>query len=426
MEWVVAFLERTVEENADDSMAHCALAIMQFRAGEFENAKKSMDRSKSGDASLTRTTSGKFQLLLAINAEDGATATALFEALLGACQRQSTSFALRKSYCEWMGEIIGVLDSEEAQPPIDLELLSKAKKSLLGMAETKLSLAFENQYSLSRAKAEETQKTLQRYAELGEAGMQELDRSRSNELETLEELLLAAVKESRESSNEAQVAIKGYRQEMAGLREQFRSKELERANNAFPMPIPVNQPFGPPPIPIRDAIYVDPFYIRFVSENINNQSVTRQIQERRDFRDIENERNAIFQTQLSYYQTQLSSYNLQKSLFNQYQKDLAGWKLREDERRRKLTEEQRVLESQIAQIKTQIDALEGMKKDNAGGNIEIRNSIAQLKIEQTSVRKVLNAAKTGKPHLALRPMTIDPWLLTEEKNLLLKMASGKP
>ena len=66
--------------------------------------------------------------------EDGATATKLFQDLLNACQRESTPFELRKSFCEWMGEIIGGLDFPEAQSPIELELLAKAKKSDIRIA----------------------------------------------------------------------------------------------------------------------------------------------------------------------------------------------------------------------------------------------------------------------------------------------------
>ncbi len=421
MEWVVAFLEKRVEENSEDSLANCVLAITQFRTQAFDTAKMSFERANSGDtAKSTRTTNGKFQLLCAINTEDGATATVLFQSLLNACQRESTPLALRKSFCEWMGEVIGVLDSEAAHSPIELELLAKAKKALIGIAETKLSQAFENQYSLSREKADEIKKTLLLYAKVGDAGMKEMDRTMSDELEKLEEILAAAVKESKELSSENQAAVKGLRLEMVGIREQIRRNETDWTKSAPGMPFPVNPPLGTPQIPYRDAIYVDQYYTRTVTENANNQLVTRQIRERRDFRDIEAERNIIYQNQMNLYQTQLNNFNIQLSLFSQYQKNLAEWKRRDEERRNKLTEQRKALEDQNAQVKVKIDALEDSKKGKGSGNTDLRNSIAQLKVEQESIRKVLNAAKSGKPHLALRPITIDPWLLTEEKNLLLK------
>ena len=426
MEWVVAFLEKRVEENSEDSLANCVLAITQFRTQAFDKAKQSFERANSGDtAKSTRATNGKFQLLCAINTEDGATATALFQNLLNACQRESMPLALRKSFCEWMGEVIGVLDSDEAQSPIEVELLAKAKKALLGIAETKLSQAFENQYSLSRAKADEINKVLLQYAEIGDAGIKEMDRTLSDELEKLEEILAAAVKESKELSSENQAAVKSLRLEMVGIREQIRRNETDWTKSAPGMPFPVIPPLGTPQPPYRDAIYVDPYYIRTVTENVNNQLVTRQIRERRDFRDIEAERNIIYQNQMNLYQTQLNNFNIQLSLFSQYQKNLAEWKRRDEDRRNKLTEQRKALEDQYAQVKVKIDALEDFKKDKGSGNIDLRNSIAQLKVEKASVKKVTNAAKTGKPHLALRPITIDPWLLTEEKNLLLKQFSEK-
>ena len=426
LEWVVAFLEKRVEVNSEDSLANCVLAITQFRTQEFDKAKQSFARANSANTAIsTRATNGKFQLLCAVNTEDGATAKTLFQFLLNACQQESTPLALRKSYCEWMGEVIGVLDSDEAQSPIELELLAKAKKALLGIAEIKLSQAFENQYSLSRAKADQIKKILLQYAEIGDAGMQEMERTMSDELEKLEEILAAAVKESKELSSENQAAVKSLRLEMQGIREQIRRIESDWAKNAPGMPLQVFPPIGPPPLPIRGAIYVDQYYIRNITETVNNQQVTRQVRERRDYRDIEAERNVIYQNQMNLYQTQLNNFNIQLSLFNQYQKNLAEWKKRDEERRNKLTEQRKALEDQNAQNKVNLDALEDVKKDKGSGNTDLKHSIAQLKAEQESVRKVLNAAKTGKPHLALRPITIPPWLITEEKNLLLKQFAEK-
>lgn len=427
IEWVVAFLEKRVEENGRDSIANCVLAIAQFRAQDFENALKSIERANAGDkASLTRMTTGKFQLLCAINADDADTATKLFQSLLNACQREATSLALRKSFCEWMGEIIGILDSEEAESPIELELLAKAKKSLVGMAETKLSQAFENQYSHSHARAEEIKKTLHRYAELGDAGMQDLERTLADELEKLEQILAASVKETKELSSENQAAAKSLRQEIVSVREQIRRVEAEWDAITPGIPVPIQPPFGPPIPPNRDAIYVNPITARLITEFINNQPVTRTVLVNRNFFDIDAERNAVFQTQMAHYQNLQSIFNLQSSLFSQYQKNVVEWKKRDEERRKTLSEQRKQLEAQMAQIKVKLDALEGIKKENAGGNAELRSSIVQLKSEQLSVRRVLNAAKKGKPSLALRPITIDAWLIAEEKSRLLKLIADKP
>ena len=154
----------------------------------------------------------------------------------------------------------------------------------------------------------------------------------SDELEKLEEILAAAVKESKELSSENQAAVKGLRLEMVGIREQIRRNETDWTKSAPGMPFPVIPPLGTPQIPYRDAIYVDQYYTRAVTENVNNQLVTRQIRERRDFRDIEAERNIIYQNQMNLYQTQLNNFNIQLSLFSQYQKNLAEWKRRDDER----------------------------------------------------------------------------------------------
>ena len=427
LEWVTAFLEESIEKNSSDSMTNCVLAIAQFRIQEFEKALKSIELANKGDkAKITSATTGKIQLLCAINLEDGATATKLFQGLLNACQRESTPIALRKSFCEWMGEIIGSLDSVEAESPIELELLTRARKSLIGLPETKLSQAFENQYAKSHAKANEIRKVLEKYVDLGDAGMQKLDRTMSDEYEKLDQILSASVKESREMSSENKEVAKRLRLDMANLRDQLRKKESEYSRNGPGMPTPVFPPQSQPIAPNRDAIYVDPYVLRTITEFVNNQQVTRVVQTRRDSRDIEAERNAIYQTQFTQYQSLLNNYNAQLSLSIQYKKDLLEWNKTEVQRRKVLNEERKELESQLAQVKIKLDEIENVKKENAGDNAELRKSVAQLKGELDLVRLVLNAVKTGKPFLALRPKTIDTWLITDEKNRLLKLATDNP
>ena len=192
------------------------------------------------------------------------------------------------------------------------------------------------------------------------------------------------------------------------------------------MPTPVALPLSQPIPPNRDAIYVDPFTVRTINEIVNNQQVTRLVQTRRDFRDIEAERNVIYQTQFTQYQTQVNNYNVQMSLFNQYQKNLTEWKKTEEQRRKGLSNELKELEAQVAQIKGKLDEIENVKKENAGDNADLRKSVAQLKGELDLVHLVLNAAKSGKPFMALRPNSIDPWLITDEKNRLLKLAADNP
>ena len=427
LERVTAFLEQSIEKNRSDSMANCVLAIAQFRMREYEKALRSSELADTGDkAKTTRPSTYKIQLLCAINLEDKAAATKLFQGLLIACQKESTTIALRKSFCEWMGEIIGSLDSAEAESPIELELLTTAKKTLIGLAESKLSQAFENQYAKSHAKANEIRKVLERYTDLGDAGMQELDKTMSEEYEKLEEILDAAVKESREMSSENKEVSKRLRLDMANIRTQLNKKESEYSRNGPGMPTPVFQPQSLPIAPNRGAIFVDQYVVRTITETVNGQQVTRQVQVRRDQRDIESERDAIYQNQLVQHQNQVNNYNAQLSLFNQYQKNLVEWKKTEEQRRKVLNEERKELESQLVQIKSDLEKIETVKKENAGDNADLRRSISQLKGDLDRVRLVSDAAKTGKPFLALRPKTIDTWLITDEKNRLLKLAIDNP
>ncbi len=426
LEWVTAFLEARIALNEKDSFANCVLAMTQFRMRDFPSALKSIERSNAGANSKdTRATSGKLQLLCLINIENAVEATRLFQALLNACQRESVPMDLRKSYCEWMGEIIGTLDSTESQSPIDLELLSKARKSLIGIPELKLSQAFENQYSLAHARSQVILKTLTQHQELGDVGLQEMERNMSVELENLEQILASSVKETKEVTGENQATAKSLKQEIASLREQIRRRDAERASVGPGMPAPVFPPSGQPVLPNRDAIYVNQFFFRYIIETINQQQFTREIQVPRDLRDIEAERSSIYQNQLNLYNAQLANYKVQVSLFSQYQKNLADWNRREEDRRKKLLDERNAFEDKTAQLKLKLDDIEAANKENAGGNSDLRKSIQKLKAELGTVRLVLDAAKLGKPYLALRPTKIDPWLLTEEKNRLLKAYSDK-
>ncbi len=426
MEWVTAFLEERVSENEKDSLANCVLAITHFRKRDFTTALKLFDRANSGNnARDTRSTNGKFQLLCAINTEDGAESTRLFLALLNASQRETSPLDVRKSYCEWMGEIIGTLDSSESKSPIDIELLAKAKKSLLGLPEKSLSRSFENQYSNSHARAQAIITVLTQYEDLGDAAIHDMEKKMSAELESLEKIRVAAVKETKEASSDNLSISKSIKQDIASLREQIRRRDVERASAGPGMPIPVFPPGNPPILPNRDSIYVNPFYIRFITETINNQRITREVQERRDYRDIEAERSAIYQEQMNLYNAQRTNFTLQVSLFSQYQKNLADWNRREEDRRKKLLDERNALEDKIAQSKLKLDEIDAANKENAGGNAELRKSIDKLKKELSIVRLVLDAANLGKPYLAIRPTRIDPWLLTEEKNRLLKVFAEK-
>jgi hypothetical protein len=318
-----------------------------------------------------------------------------------------------------MGEVIGILDFEEAKPPIASEMLTQAKKSLLGGAETKLAQAFSDRYELSHAKAQEIRKALLRFGEIGEAGLQELDNSLSKDIEKSDQALADALKESREISNEKQTALKAMRLELLSIRDQLRKIETESARPGPGMPIPVQPPFGPPPRPIREAIYVEPFYLRLVVEIVEGRRIERHVRERRDFRDIEAERNSVFQSQLIQYQSLMDNYNTQQKIYSQYQKDLAAWRRNEDERRKQLAIQRLELEAISVATKANIDAIENKKKDTSEVT-ELRNQISQWKSEKDAFRNVLEAAKSGNPHRALRPRSLTPLLITEEKNLLLK------
>ena len=426
LNWITAFLEQRVVEVKNDSLAYCTLGIAQFRVGEFERAKASFEKASIGEtAAQVRPTSGKFQLLCAINADDAVRSNQLFQALLDACQRETTSLSLRKSYCEWLGEIIGTLNSDEAKSPIQREALERAKKQLLGLAEVQLSEAFEGQYANAQKRSERLRDALSKLDELGPEDFADLEKTLSGELEKLEQILVASVKESRELNDETEEAARGLRQEIANLRQQIRQIEIDWANATMGMPAPVFAPPGPPLPPRLDLIFVDPVRIRIITEFRNGQIFERQIQERRDFRDMEIERDLIYQTQLATYNTQLVIYNNMLSLFSQYQKNLAEWKKRDTERRNQLTDKRRGLEAEIAQIKLKLDALDGGKKGGPGGNSDLKKGVAQLKLELESVQAVARAGKIGMPHTALRPYQIDPWLLTEERNRLLKLFTGR-
>lgn len=417
---LVAFLEQSIEKDSLDTLAHCGLAIMQFRARAFDAAKLSFEKAGTANASRPiRLTTAKFQLVCAINTEDAELATSLFQSLLNACQRESNPIALRKSYCEWMGEVIGVLDYEEAKSPIASEILTKAKKTLMGMPETKLAQAFSDRYTLSHLKALEIRKALLRYEEIGDAGLQELEKSLANDIEKAEQTLADALKESREISNETQTALKAMRLELLSTRDQLRRIDAESVRPGPGMPIPVQQPLGPPPRPIREAIYVDPFYLRLVVEIVDGRRIERYVRERRDFRDIEAERNNIFQSQMIQYQSLMDSYNIQQANYSQYQKDLAAWRRSEDERRKQLSQQRRDLEGISVATKANMDAIENRKKDTSEVTA-LRNQISLWKSERDSFRNVLEAAKSGNPHQALRPRSLTPLLITDEKNLLLK------
>jgi hypothetical protein len=415
LEWVEAFLERRIQDSQVDSLTYCILGIAQFRSQNFEKALLSFEKANTlSSAELTRSTIAKFQLLCAINTDNQPLANRLFESLVQATQRESTSLPVRKSYCEWMGEIVGTLDHPEAKSPIDADALAKARKAMLGAAEITLSQAFQHQSSLATTRAERIIEILKRYADVGEDGLKEFEKDQSDQLKKLELILAEAAREKREFTDANQAAAKTLKNQIATVREKVREIEREwsRATPGLPIPIAV------PVLPRRELIFVDLFQIRVVTEFINGRRNDFQIQERRPSWDVEAERDAIFQSQMSLY-------NSQSALFGQYQKNLSEWRRLDADRRKELTDNRKQHEGQLAQLRNELDLLENSKRDNAGGNVDVKKAITQLKLEIQSIRDVLNAAALGKPYAALRTHKIDTWLITEEKNRLLRLFQGQ-
>ncbi|MEQ1828703.1 MAG: hypothetical protein ABL921_22260 [Pirellula sp.] len=415
MEWVTAFVEKRLSQFPKDSLAHCMQAIIHFRSQDFEKTLKSIQAANAGDtADLTRSTMAKFQLLCAINTDDQPQSNRLFQALMQASQRESTSMPNRKSFCEWLGEIVGTLDHPDAQSPIDPETLSTAKRNMRAMAEVTLSQAFDHHYELAKARTDRIAQSLNKHTELGDAAFREHAKEQSDQLTKLETIMSESTKEKKEFSDTNLAATKTLKNQVVGLRDQIRGIEREWAIVTPGMPRPI-----PPPIPPRrELIYVDPFQIRIVVEYVEGRRYERQIQERRSTFDMEAERDLI-------YQGQLGLYNSQSTLYQQYQSNLSEWKRQDAGRRKQLAERRTDLENQLAQVRTQLDQLEDDRKDNMGGNSDIKKAITQLKLELQAIQDVMRAADLGKPHLALRTNRVDGWLIAEEKSRLVRLYQGQ-
>ncbi|MFY8200043.1 MAG: hypothetical protein ACOVLE_05205 [Pirellula staleyi] len=415
LEWASSFLEIQIANKPDDSLAYCVLAILQVRMLDFEKALQSLNLASTKEASeFTRSTVGKFKLLCAINTNDKELANKLFKQLLDASQRESISAPVRKSCAEWLGEIIGTLHCEESQSPIAQETLESARRTMVATPEASIANAYEHQYGLARARSEKIRVALNRYLQLGDAAMKELEFAMEMQWMELEKDLSVAVKEKRAFSDENLAAVKALKSQMGVVRERIRDIERQWALPTPGMPAAVAMPI----LPRRELIYVDLFQVRIVTEFINGRRYDYQVQERRPIYDVEAERDSIYQGQMSFYNTQMSFYQ-------QYQKNFAEWSRQDTERRRLLSQQRTEQEKQLTEFRTRLDLLEDIKKENAGGNVDIKKSIAQLKDELQSIRDVLSAAAKGKPHLALRINKLDGWLITEEKNRLLKVFQGQ-
>jgi hypothetical protein len=411
LEWVAAFVEKQLADNPRDSLANCIQSILFYRDQEFAKARDALEASVAGDApELVRSTVAKFQLICALNLDDAETSGRLFRSLMQATQRESTSLPVRKSFSEWLGEIVGTLDFSEAKPPIDAELLAQAKKTMRGMAEISLSQAFEHHYGLAQSRADRIVQALRQWNDLGEEAFRANEKDQADQLSKLEMLLAESTKDKREFSDANLAASKMLKGQLGALRDQMRNidREWAMATPGKPRPVP------PPLLPRRELIFVDPIQIRIVVEYVNGQRIERQIQERRPIWDMEAERDLI-------YQGQISVYSSQNAIYQQYQKALNDWNKQDEERRKKLSDRRMEIEAQMTQLRQQIDQLEDERKENVGGNADIKKAIAQLKLDLQAMRDVMRAASLGKPELSLRTNRIDPWLIAEEKNRLLRL-----
>jgi hypothetical protein len=412
-DWVVPFLESTLEKDPNDSLASTILAIAQIRDQNFTDASKTLaSANESGLSGVTRSTNGKLRLLCAINLEDEAMATKLFSALVEASQRETTSEGVRKSYCIWLGEIIGLIDNEEAKPPIDRALIVRARKTLLATPIASLSEAFQHQYALAKSRADRIVINIAKRNQLGEDGFNELEQTLETEIAEAEEKVTIESKDRKDFVSENATATKAVRLDIAANRAQLREAEQEWARITPGLPTPIAAPI----LPRRELIYVDPYFWQWGSRIVNGQRSDYQYQSPRSSYDIESERNAIFQSQMS-------AYNGQLTFFQNFQRELANWKKADAERRNSLSALQKQLVEQSNELRNQLAQLELDKKQNGGNTTVAKKAISQQSEDLQAIRAVRAAFAVGKPHLALVPSRIDPWLITDEKNRLLKLAT---
>lgn len=410
LDWVKAYFEGQVKQSPTNAFSHCVLAISQFREHNFDAALLSLEQANANrPAPQVRATAGKFKLLCAINTDDREGATKLFLALVDACQRETNSAPVRKSYCEWLGEIVGTLDTVEAQSPISLEDLAAAKKSILAMPARSLSRAFEDQYELAHVRTSRIRDALLVYQEQGGDVFKQSEKVLSDKLKAMEAEHAELLKQSRDLEKENQSAIQKLRLELVSIREALAAIESEWNQVTPGLPVAFNQPIPPR----LDLIYVNPYQTRWVTEYRNGRRNTYQITEPRLSWDIETERNSIYQGQMSFYNNQLA-------LYTQYQKNLADWRRQDGERRSELMDKRKELETQSSQLRAQIDVLSNIKHDRDAVS-NLKKSIADAKLELKAMGRVLQAADKGKPHLALRPTEIDIALISEEKKRLLSL-----
>jgi hypothetical protein len=409
LDWIQPFLEKQLEQDPKDAMAVCSLALSHVCNQDYAAAMKLLGDDAPSNA-VTKATNGKLRLLSAINLEDGAVAQRLFDSLVDAAQRETLSIAARKSYCEWLGEIIGSMDWPEAKPPIDPKLLENAKRSLIAIPEVALSDAFKHQYNLAKDRTSEFQKVLKQLEELGLAAMTDLELKMAQLVAQMETDYAAESKEKKELTTENQSAAKSVRLSMSANREQARKIERELASPTPGAPIPVPMPL----LPRRELILVEPFQWRWVTRVVDGRRSDYQIQEPRSTWDLEAERTLLFDAQMV-------SYNAQLLIYQRFQKDLADWRKRDAERRSRLEEQRQQLNGEHLQLREQLAQLEQERKEVGGANVPLKKTITQAKDELDAVRVVLAAAKRGHPEQALRPHRIDPWILTEEKNRLLRL-----
>lgn len=413
--WVAPFLEKTLVDDPSNSLASTTLALKQIRDQDFEAALKTLqDADEKTYGGITRSTNGKVRLLCAINLNDEVLANKLFVALVDATQKESISLAVRKSYGQWLGELIGIIESPSARSPIAKASIAKAKKTLLASSEVALSESFSNQHNVSKQKAARIEAILAKHQELGEDEFEASRLELEKQIGQMEADLSGEIKEKRDFADENNAATKSVRLSIASNRERLRAFEQDwsrpTAGQPFPVPVPI--------APQREWIFVDLFQFRWVTAMVNGRFTEYQIQERRPSWDIETERDAIFQSQMA-------SYNSQLALYRTYQKSLAEWNKLDSNRRSQLQKQRQDIDNEHANLRGQLAQLEKERKENRGGLVPVKKSIAELKDELQTIEDVQKAVALRMPHLALRPIKIAPWLISDEKNRLIRLGQGQ-
>ena len=354
-----------------------------------------------------KTTIGTSQLLHAIASNDRVASERLFGNVVNAALRETNSEELRRSYCETIGAVIGILNLIPDQSPISSDRVLQSHQSLSKQNKISLISAYDQAYKAGGERAKQLMGWIEsQQAEqpvVREANLRKLHQdigdtaSKVNEVSDRNKLAWVDQKLTLRQNKLDKTKLENIRHVL--------NIEQNTLTPGHPGPAPV-----PPVRPDRNAIQVSDTETKYDSKG--NKS-----EEKRLSSDIERERDSIYNRQQYEYNRQMAIYEVYRA---KHTTALSAWFARDVVRQADIKDRIRLVVGKWEQIVAESKATTEEHQSQMNELKLLRNNLANRKADYENARMALESIGTDDPMAAIRRCCLDVFSVSNEKERILK------